>query len=149
MSRPVRWSNDALADLAELVAYIAADNPSAARRVADAVDKTALALGDMPIGRPGRVTGTYEKSVIGLVLHPRLRHYADRRGGRNRNCSSDPHIARLVRRRMALTGPAGPKLRNRTNFRTYCERGLCFEGFSLKFRRELRGGGYFDGEYWL
>jgi len=66
VSRPVRWSNDALADLAEQVAYIATDNPSAARRVADALDKTALALGDMPIGRPGRVTGTYEKSVTGL-----------------------------------------------------------------------------------
>ena len=62
MSRPVSWSNDALADLAEQVAYI----PVAARRVADALDKTALALGDMPIGRPGRVTGTYEKSVTGL-----------------------------------------------------------------------------------
>jgi len=66
VSRPVRWSNDALADLAEQVSYIAADNPAAARRVADAIDKTALALGDMPIGRPGRVTGTYEKSVTGL-----------------------------------------------------------------------------------
>ena len=66
MSRPVRWSNDALADLAEQIAYIAADNPSAASRVADTIDKTALALGDMPIGRPGRVTGTYEKSVKGL-----------------------------------------------------------------------------------
>ena len=66
MSRPVRWSDDAVADLAEQVAYIATDNPSAARRVADALDKTALALGDMPIGRPGRVTGTYEKSVTGL-----------------------------------------------------------------------------------
>ena len=66
MSRPVRWSNDALADLAEQFAYIATDNPSAARRVADTIDKTALALGDMPIGRPGRVKGTYEKSVTGL-----------------------------------------------------------------------------------
>jgi plasmid stabilization system protein ParE len=55
-----------LTDLAEQVAYIASDNPSAAHRVADALDKTALALGDMPIGRPGRVTGTYEKSVTGL-----------------------------------------------------------------------------------
>lgn len=66
MSRPVRWSTDALNDLAEQIAYIASENPSAARRVADAIDKTALALGDMPIGRPGRVTGTYEKSVTGL-----------------------------------------------------------------------------------
>lgn len=66
MSRPVRWSNDALTNLAEQIAYIATDNPSAAHRVADALDRTALALGDMPIGRPGRVTGTYEKSVTGL-----------------------------------------------------------------------------------
>lgn len=66
MSRPVRWSIDALADLADQIAYIAADNPTAARRVAEALDKTALALGEMPTGRPGRVTGTYEKSVTGL-----------------------------------------------------------------------------------
>lgn len=66
MSRPVRWSTDALTDLADQVAYIAAENPSAARRVADAIDKSALALGDMPTGRAGRVTGTYEKSVTGL-----------------------------------------------------------------------------------
>lgn len=66
MSRPVRWSIDALTDLTEQIAYIASDNPSAARCVADAIDKTALALGDMPIGRPGRVAGTYEKSVTGL-----------------------------------------------------------------------------------
>jgi len=64
--RPVRWSADALTDLADQVAYIASDNASAARRVTDAIDRTAAALGDMPIGRPGRVTGTYEKSVTGL-----------------------------------------------------------------------------------
>ena len=39
-------------------------------------------------------------------------------------------------------GPAGPKLRNRTNFRTYHERRLYSERFSLKFRCKLRGGGY-------
>ena len=66
MSRPVRWSVEARDDLADQVSYIARDNPAAARRVADAIDKTALALGDMPTGRPGRVTSTYEKSVTGL-----------------------------------------------------------------------------------
>jgi plasmid stabilization system protein ParE len=66
MSRPVRWSIEALDDLTDQVTYIARDNPSAARRVADALDKTALALGDMPTGRPGRVAGTYEKSVTSL-----------------------------------------------------------------------------------
>ncbi|WP_237066302.1 hypothetical protein [Loktanella sp. M215] len=30
------------------------------------MDGTALALGDMPSGCSGRVTGTYEKSVTGL-----------------------------------------------------------------------------------
>jgi plasmid stabilization system protein ParE len=66
MTRPVRWSADALADLADQIAYIAAENPSAAHRVADALDRTALALGEMPTGRAGRVAGTYEKSVTGL-----------------------------------------------------------------------------------
>jgi plasmid stabilization system protein ParE len=66
VSRPVRWSTNALTDLADQVTYIAAENPSAARRVADAIDRTALALGDTSIGRPGRVTGTYEKAVTGL-----------------------------------------------------------------------------------
>ena len=66
MKRSVRWSKDALADLERQVAYIADDNPAAARHIADALDRTALALGDKPIGRPGRVTGTYEKSVTGL-----------------------------------------------------------------------------------
>ena len=66
MRRPVRWSTDALADLTDQLAYIASENPSAARRVADALDRAALALGDMPTGRAGRVTGTYEKSVTGL-----------------------------------------------------------------------------------
>lgn len=78
MNRPVRWSTDALADLADQIAYIAADNPSAARRVADAIGRTALALGDMPTGRPGRVTGTYEKSVTGL---PYILAYAISRAG--------------------------------------------------------------------
>lgn len=66
MSRPVLWSSGALTNLADHIAYIAAENPSAAHRVGDAIDKTALALGEMPIGRPGRVTGTYEKLVTGL-----------------------------------------------------------------------------------
>jgi plasmid stabilization system protein ParE len=66
VSRPVRWSTDALTDLADQLAYIATHNPSAARRVANVLDGAAQALGDMPTGCPGRVTGTYEKSVTGL-----------------------------------------------------------------------------------
>ena len=66
MKRPVSWSRDALDDLKEQVAYIAAENPRAARRVADALHTAAQALSEMPAGRPGRVTGTYEKSVTRL-----------------------------------------------------------------------------------
>ena len=66
MKRPVRWSIDALSDLAAQVTYIASENPSAARRVADAIDRAALALGDMPTGRTGRMSGTHEKLVTGL-----------------------------------------------------------------------------------
>lgn len=66
MSRPILWSADALADFNSQMGYLASENPIAARRVADAIDKAALALGGIPTGRPGRVTGTYEKSVTGL-----------------------------------------------------------------------------------
>lgn len=79
MRRPVRWSTEALTDLADQLSYIARDNPTAARRVADTIDRTALALGEMPTGRPGRVAGTYEKSVTRL---PYILAYAiSQRGG--------------------------------------------------------------------
>jgi toxin ParE1/3/4 len=64
--RAVEWSRDALDDVKEQVAYITADNPSAARRVADRIRDTGVALGARAIGRPGRVAGTYEKLVVGL-----------------------------------------------------------------------------------
>jgi plasmid stabilization system protein ParE len=55
-----------LDDIKEQVAHITADNPSAARRVADRIRDTGAALGDRATGRPGRVAGTYEKLVVGL-----------------------------------------------------------------------------------
>lgn len=73
MKRSVVWSRAARADLHDVVAYIAEDNPAAARRVAGAVTAAAHALGDTPSGRPGRVAGTYEKVVRGL---PYLLAYA-------------------------------------------------------------------------
>ena len=66
MKRSVIWSRDALDDLKVQVAYIAAENPSAAQRVADVISNAAAALSEIPTGRPGRVTGTYEKSVTRL-----------------------------------------------------------------------------------
>ncbi|WP_430440497.1 type II toxin-antitoxin system RelE/ParE family toxin [Shinella sp.] len=66
MRRPVRWSLSALEDLKRQISHIARDDPAAARSVGGRIDAAALLLGERPIGRPGRVGGTYEKSVRGL-----------------------------------------------------------------------------------
>ena len=66
MTRPVRWTRAALDDLKGQIAYIAKDHPAAARKVAVRLRDVAEALGEMPTGRPGRVGGTYERSVRGL-----------------------------------------------------------------------------------
>ena len=66
MKRPVIWSSAALDDLKSQVSYTARDNPAAARRVAATIRKTGDALTDFATGHPGRVTGTYEKSVSSL-----------------------------------------------------------------------------------
>ncbi|QPC91805.1 type II toxin-antitoxin system RelE/ParE family toxin [Mesorhizobium sp. INR15] len=66
MTRAVQWSREALDDLKQQLAYIAADNPAAAGRVADRIRDTGAALGKMPTGRAGRVSGSYEKVVTGL-----------------------------------------------------------------------------------
>jgi plasmid stabilization system protein ParE len=49
-----------------IVAYIAADNRAAALKVVDKIEATGERLGQMAIGRRGRVAGTYEKPVVGL-----------------------------------------------------------------------------------
>jgi toxin ParE1/3/4 len=66
VKRPVQWSRDALEDIKGQIAYIAVDNPIAARRVAERIAATGTALGEMSTGRPGRVSGTYEKRVARL-----------------------------------------------------------------------------------
>lgn len=63
MTRRVQWSDDALNDLLGQIAHIAADNPDAAERVARRIRETGAALGDYATGYPGRVNGTYEKSI--------------------------------------------------------------------------------------
>ena len=62
----VLWSESALDDLDSAIAYIAADNPVAARTVLERIDTAGESLGQVATGRPGRVAGTYEKSVRGL-----------------------------------------------------------------------------------
>ena len=66
MKRPVRWSGSALADLKQQIRHIANDDPAAARAIVQRIGAAAALLGERPVGRPGRVTGTYEKSVGGL-----------------------------------------------------------------------------------
>ena len=58
----IAWSPEAIEDLVSLRAYIAEDNPAAARRtVQHIVESIAQLLPDNPrIGRAGRVPGTRE-----------------------------------------------------------------------------------------
>jgi len=62
----VQWSDDALDDLERQVVHIAKDNPAAARQVAKRLRETGDALGVFATGHPGRVSGTYEKSISRL-----------------------------------------------------------------------------------
>lgn len=64
--RRVVWSQDALDDYLATLRHIAADDPDAAALVAEAIARTGDALGNFATGRPGRVAGTYEKSVARL-----------------------------------------------------------------------------------
>ena len=59
----VLWSEHALDDMDALAAYIAADNPVAALKVLDRIETAAERLGHTPIGRRGRVAGTYESRL--------------------------------------------------------------------------------------
>lgn len=62
--RRLLWSQSALDDFDQAIGYLAMPNPGAAERIADRIDEAAIRLADTPIGRPGRVTGTYEKHVL-------------------------------------------------------------------------------------
>lgn len=63
----VRWLRRALLDLDEVEAYIAQDNPLAARETVLNVIKAVSVLQDQPgIGRPGRVPETRELLIPGL-----------------------------------------------------------------------------------
>jgi toxin ParE1/3/4 len=62
----VEWHPLARADLAEVMAYIATVNPSAAYRTHDDIRKQTDLLATYPeIGRPGRVRGTRELVITG------------------------------------------------------------------------------------
>lgn len=66
MKRPAVWTTQALDELLSISRYIAADSPNAAEMVSARLRTAATKLGELPTGRPGRVTGTYEKLAPGL-----------------------------------------------------------------------------------
>ncbi len=62
--REIVWSDDALNDFDSALFYVAKDDIVAARLIADRVDSAIRTLALNPIGRPGRVEGTFEKRVL-------------------------------------------------------------------------------------
>ncbi|WP_420237115.1 type II toxin-antitoxin system RelE/ParE family toxin [Telmatobacter bradus] len=72
----VFWSPLAIEDLEAIHAYIAEENPSAARKIAQIICSAAEKLADFPeLGRAGRVTGTRELVVAGtayIVVYARV-----------------------------------------------------------------------------
>ena len=61
--RRLVWAESALADFEQAISYLAQEDRSAARLVAERIDHASRQLAAIPTGRPGRVAGTYEKSV--------------------------------------------------------------------------------------
>ncbi|MCF6187625.1 MAG: type II toxin-antitoxin system RelE/ParE family toxin [Desulfobulbaceae bacterium] len=63
----IRWTNTALDNLDDAVEYIAADNPAAAKKVAQKIWNSIRLLRYQPgLGRLGRVAGTRELVISGL-----------------------------------------------------------------------------------
>jgi toxin ParE1/3/4 len=64
----VDWHPLARYDLAELLQYIADDNPAAAHRLQDEIEQHISMLSKMPeMGRPGRSRGTRELAIAGTA----------------------------------------------------------------------------------
>ncbi|KQW32049.1 plasmid stabilization protein [Rhizobium sp. Root274] len=66
MARPVVWSVDAYRDTLAILRHIAEDDPDTAERIVDIIEDAGHRLGERSTGRPGRVAGTFEKSLAPL-----------------------------------------------------------------------------------
>jgi toxin ParE1/3/4 len=76
---PIAWSSDAETDLDDITEYIAQDNPAAAVRTRDEIERRLQILADHPrAGRTGRVRGTRE---LVLARTPYIAVYCIRAGG--------------------------------------------------------------------
>ncbi len=74
----IRWTEKALDNLDAAVEYITADNPVAAKKVAQKIWDSVQLLKTQPgIGRPGRVVGTRELIITGL---PYVVPYVEKHG---------------------------------------------------------------------
>jgi len=74
----IDWHPTARADLAELVQYIAVDDPAAAYRVHDEIRNQIGTLATHPrIGRPGRVIGTRELVIAATPYIAAYRIFGD------------------------------------------------------------------------
>nr|WP_163502007.1 type II toxin-antitoxin system RelE/ParE family toxin [Halomonas socia] len=63
---PVVWLDGAISDLADIVRFVAQENPAAARRLKACLEAAPMVLAEHPYLSPaGRVSGTRE-----LVVHP-------------------------------------------------------------------------------
>lgn len=62
--RRIVWSDSARNEFRQAIKHIADDDPTVARLVRDRIDHAVALLAKRPIGRHGRVTGTYEKPIL-------------------------------------------------------------------------------------
>src|SRR4051812_47909407 len=49
----------------DVIGYLEGLSEPAARKLRGDIDRTIALLAERPIGRPGRLSGTYEKSIVG------------------------------------------------------------------------------------
>jgi toxin ParE1/3/4 len=70
VKRRVAWGVRAVADYHAQLEFIAGQDPANADTVDQRIMATIEKLAERPIGRPGRVAGTYEKPVVktGLIV---------------------------------------------------------------------------------
>lgn len=65
----VRWTREASRDLDDVLSYIASQNPVAAARVAERIERSVTILADFPrAGRLNPASGAFEWVVPGLPL---------------------------------------------------------------------------------
>ena len=68
MTRRIRWGEKAALDYLEQLEFVANDSPVNAELVDNRINAALELLAKRPIGRAGRVAGTYEKSISGPSL---------------------------------------------------------------------------------